>query len=148
MATTQQPAATTLRVARSFRAAPERVFHAWTAKEELDRWSAPGPVRASTEVDLRVGGRYRIVMTDPQGKVFAVSGTYREVDPPRRLVYTWQWEDQPGFPETVVTVEFAARADGGTDVTLLHDGLPSDDSRAKHEHGWNGCLDNLGPVVE
>jgi uncharacterized protein YndB with AHSA1/START domain len=138
---------TPLRIERRFRASPERVFHAWTSAEELNLWSDPEPHNAQTQVDLRVGGRYRIVMSRPDGTIYRVSGVYREIDPPRRLVYTWRWETMPGFPETVVTVEFRARDDGGTDLLLLHDDLPDDNATALHTHGWSESLSKLASTV-
>ena len=143
MATAQRPTAATLRVERRFAAPPERLFAAWSTADALSRWAAPGEMRSTAEVDLRVGGRYRIAMEGPDGAVHVVSGAYREIDPPRRLVYTWQWERKDGFPETVVTVEFRPRADGGTDLVLVHEGLPGEDSYARHAHGWDGSLDKL-----
>jgi len=136
----------TLRVERRFAASPERVFQAWTTADALNRWSAPGEMTARATVDLRVGGQYRISMAAPDGKVNDVTGVYREIDPPKRLVYSWQWETMPGFPETVVTVEFRGRADGGTDLILLHEGLPDENSRERHAHGWGGSLDKLAAL--
>jgi uncharacterized protein YndB with AHSA1/START domain len=136
-----------LRVERRFRAAPERVFEAWTTAAELNRWSDPDSTSAVAEVDLRVGGRYAIAMARPNGSVHRVSGVYREIDAPRRLVYTWRWETIPGFPDTVVTVEFRARGDGGTDLVLVHEGLPDDDSGKRHAHGWAESLTKLSAVV-
>jgi uncharacterized protein YndB with AHSA1/START domain len=66
---------------------------------------------------------------------------YREIDPPAKLVYTWKWEES-AMPDSVVTVEFHDRGKQ-TEVVLRHDGLVDPDSRARHEHGWNGCLDKL-----
>lgn len=140
-------AAPPLRVERRFQTAPERLFHAWTTAEALNQWASPDAAPAATEVDLRVGRRYRISMTAPDGTVRHVSGVYREIDPPRRLVYTWRWEQIPNFPETVVTVEFRARADGGTDLVLLHEGLPEGELARRHESGWNGSLAKLGALV-
>ena len=137
----------TLRVERRFAASPERLFQAWTTVDALSRWSAPGEMTARATVDLRVGGRYHISMAALDGKVHDVSGVYREIDPPKRLVYTWRWETIAGFPETVVTVEFRARADGGTDLILLHEGLPDENSRERHAHGWRGSLDKLAALV-
>jgi uncharacterized protein YndB with AHSA1/START domain len=70
-----------------------------------------------------------------------VSGVYREVDPPKKVVYTWTWEGGP-VTETLVSVEFIERG-AATEVVLRHEGLPSDEERAKHEHGWTGCVDKL-----
>lgn len=136
-----------VRVERRFHAPPERVFHAWTTAEELNRWSDPDPTLASVEVDLRVGGRYTIAMARPDGTVHRVSGVYREIDTPRRLVYTWRWETIADFPETVVTVEFHRRDDGGTDLVLIHDGLPDNESGRRHTHGWTESLNKLSTLV-
>ena len=84
------PPNTVVEVRRVIRAPRQRVFEAWTKPEELKRWHAPGPMTVSlAEVDLRVGGRYRIHMVAPSGEEHRVVGTYREVDPPRRLTYSW-----------------------------------------------------------
>lgn len=147
MAPTQTQAERTLRYERQFTASPERVFQAWTTEEELNRWSSPSPADAQSEIDLRVGGHYSITMEAPDGAKHRVSGVYREVDRPRKLVYTWQWETIPGFPETLVTVEFRLRANGGTEVVLTHEGLPDADARARHEHGWVLSLNKLSAVA-
>jgi uncharacterized protein YndB with AHSA1/START domain len=141
------PEIAALRLERTFAATPEEVFDAWTNPEVLQRWWAAQPTWTSPgcEVDPRVGGRYRLRMRTDEGRVYAVGGEYREVDRPHRLVYTWCWEGTDG-PDpghvSLVTVEF--RPDGaGTTVVLEHGGLTSEESRAGHESGWIGTLDNL-----
>lgn len=142
---TQAPVAVEVR--RTFAASRQRVFEAWTRPEALKRWAAPGPMETPVvEVDLRVGGRYRIHMRGPDGKEHRVVGVYREVDPPRRLVYTWTWETNPEVTDSVVTVEFHDRGEA-TEVVLRHGGLPSEDSRRRHTEGWIGCLAKLDTVV-
>ena len=70
-------------------------------------------------------------------------GTYREVDEPKRLVYTWDWrEEGQQMGETLVTVEFN-EVEGGTEIVLVHDGFPADEARAGHGEGWELCLDHL-----
>lgn len=146
-----QPAAAaathTLRVERQFRASPERVFHAWTSAKELSLWSSPDAAPAGVQVELRVGGRYRMTMTAPDGSVNHVVGVYREIDAPRRLVYTWRWETIPDFPDTLVTVELRPRADGGTDLLLVHEGLPDSPSGRRHEAGWAASLGKLSTLT-
>src|SRR6185503_8873889 len=125
----------------------QRVFDAWTRPEALKSWAAPGAMTAPVvEVDLRVGGGYRIHMSAPDGKEHRVIGVYREVDPPRRLVYTWTWETMPDVTDSVVTVEFHNRG-AGTEVVLRHEGLPSEERRARHEAGWIGCMTKFETVV-
>lgn len=101
---------------------------------------------ALAEVDLRVGGRYRLGMRAPDGAaVYVCTGVYREVTPPSRLVYTWAWEGQDG-PETLVTVEFLDRG-GATEVVLTHEGFADAGSRDQHATGWNGCLGSLARTL-
>ena len=149
-ATTQHEA---LRMERRFDASPEAVFDAWTNPEVLRRWwaAAPGWETPAAEVDLRAGGRYRLTMRDPEaGAEHTVGGEYVEVRRPDRLTYTWAWEPEPGGPDmgppSRVTVDFVADGDG-TRVVLTHRGLATVESRARHEHGWNACFDNLAQRV-
>jgi uncharacterized protein YndB with AHSA1/START domain len=136
-----------VRLERTFAATPEEVFDAWTSPEVLRRWWGAQPTWTSPgcEIDLRVGGSYMLRMCDEGGREYAVGGEYREVDRPRRLVYTWRWEGTDGpDPGTVslVTVEFRSEPDGTT-VVLEHSGLVSEQSRTGHESGWIGALENL-----
>lgn len=138
-----------LRLTRRFAASPERVFDAWTNPELLRRWWAAlqGWETALAEVDLRLGGRYRLSMRDPDADAeYTVSGEYLEVRRPERLAYTWTWEGDPeimrGSEGTVVAVEL--REDGGgTELELTHRGFDDERIRDLHLEGWNGCLDNL-----
>jgi len=141
-----------LRLERTFAAPREEVFRAWTQPEVLRRWWAAAPDWEGTraEVDVRVGGRYRLSMRDPQsGDEHTVGGEYVEIDPPARLVYTWTWEggdaDSPSAG-SMVTVEFLEDGERTT-VVLTHDGIADERSRDQHAQGWTGCLDNLGTRV-
>jgi uncharacterized protein YndB with AHSA1/START domain len=135
----------TLEVRRTIRAPRQRVFDAWTKAEELKRWHAPGPAVADVvEVDLRVGGIYRIHMRGPDGQPYDALGTYHEIDPPRRLVYSWTWAHDP--IESTVTVEFHDLGHA-TEVVVRHAGLVKPDDRSGHEVGWIGCLDKLEALM-
>lgn len=134
---------TSLTVRRTIKAPRDRVFAAWTTPEALKQWSAPGDrTNPVVEVDLRVGGRYRIDMAAPNGTVAQVTGAYLEIDPPQRLVYTWFWETNPALGEMLITVEFLPRGEH-TEVVLVHTKLPTADAAVNHERGWMGCLDKL-----
>lgn len=138
---------TSLRIERSYDAAPEEVFDAWTTPEVLRRWWAVHPDGSTpvAEVDLREGGRYRLSMEGPDGERHTVRGEYSEVDRPHRLVYSWQWElDAGGLgPASTVTVEFRAEGER-TRVVLEHTGLPDAASRDRHAQGWAACMDIFG----
>jgi uncharacterized protein YndB with AHSA1/START domain len=144
--TTQAPS-TSLHLERTFDASPEEVFDAWTNPEVLRRWWAAGPTWRTpvAEVDLRVGGSYRLSMEDPEtGTVHTVGGEYREVRRPERLAYSWRWEQDDGSTGHVstVTVDFLSEGECTT-VVLEHIGLATPESRDQHRHGWEGCLENL-----
>jgi uncharacterized protein YndB with AHSA1/START domain len=132
-----------LEVRRRFSASRERVFAAWTSAEALTRWRAPdNAVVQDAGVDFRVGGRWHVRMLGNDGQRHLVGGTYREIDPPRRLVLTWRWEANVDGHDSIVTVDFHDE-DGATEIVLTHEGLVSDQERDGHRHGWVGCFDKL-----
>jgi uncharacterized protein YndB with AHSA1/START domain len=92
----------------------------------------------AADVDLRVGGRYRIVMQEPSGAQHRVGGVYREIVPNAALVFTLAWESTPER-ESLVSLRFD-RAEGGTRLTLIHEQFADDDARDRHAEGWEGCL--------
>jgi len=137
----------TLEVRRTFRASPQRVFNAWTSAEAIRRWFSPE--NASVEnaaVDFRVGGSYRVDIRDSNGNLHVVGGQYRQIDAPRRIVFSWRWENHPHATDTVVSVEFIEHAEG-TEVVLVQEGLVTEQDRAGHRHGWIGCLEKLDAFV-
>ena len=142
-------AATTLQVTRVFAASRERVFRAWTRPDALKKWFrvAEGYTTPIAEVDLRVGGGYRLGMQPPDGDTpLIVWGVYREIRPPERLVFTWRWEGDSPQLETLVTIEFRQRGDL-TEVVLTHEGFADAPARDQHAGGWQGCLDRLDSAL-
>lgn len=150
MATPQPFPETTLQIKRIFPASRQKVFQAWTQPESMTKWLCRVTPQHSTrivELDLRAGGRYRLEVKLPDGSLKLLSGTYREVKPPEKLVFTWSWEDSLNFGETLVTVEFHARATS-TEVVLTHELFLNAEARERHTMGWNGCFDALAKVLE
>lgn len=139
--------APTLRLERTFTAPRDRVFRAWTDAGELSRWFAPSDEYTTKVIalDVRVGGRYRVEMHSPSGNVHIVVGTFREVRPPEKLVFTWAWEGKD-MGETLVTLEFHDRG-GSTNLTLTHELFPTQELRDEHNRGWDGCLTRLAKLV-
>lgn len=135
--------ATSVRITRIINAPQADVFKAWTQPELLRKWSCPeGVTLDACEVDLRVGGSYLLKMNTPE-KVYTAFGTYREISPNDRLVYTWDWkEEEHAVGETVVTVEFNDLGDT-TEVVLSHDGFPAEEAAKGHNEGWTSCVDKL-----
>jgi uncharacterized protein YndB with AHSA1/START domain len=138
---------------KTIRTTPARAFAAWTEAEQLRKWSAPeGMTLGEGELDLRVGGRFSIVMKEPNGTRHTAFGVYREITPPTRLVYTHAWLDNDGHgpgssPETIVTVEFKAEGDR-TRVVLTQTGFGNEASREGHRAGWSSVLDRLQKMLE
>lgn len=150
MATAEPAAGTTLHISRVIDAPRERVFHAWTDPELVPQWFGVRVPRASAaELDLRVGGTFRIGGKNPLGGGgWRCVGTYLEVVPPERLVYTFGWEGRglSNMGESLVTVEFRDRGDT-TEIVLTHERNPTRGVRAYHSFGWRSSLKRLAEVT-
>jgi uncharacterized protein YndB with AHSA1/START domain len=136
---------TSLEIKRFINAPRARVYAAWTDPAQLKQWW--GPERVQTRnftADARVGGKYRWDLLNQEGEEMTVFGEYRELVPGKKIVFTWQWDDDEAWENrsSVVTVELSDR-DGGTEVRLIHEKLPSEESRDRHNEGWNSVLDRL-----
>ena len=135
-----------LTIKRRFKAAPEKVYAAWTRPEELARWMGPaGTTALEAEADVRVGGRYHIRMVVP-GDEHNVGGVYREVIPNEKLVFTWAWRSTPER-ESLVTVHLKADG-GGTIMTFTHEQFFDEKARDDHEKGWTGTFTKLETYLD
>ena len=134
----------TLHLERVLPASRTRVFRAATDPAELAEWWGPrGFTAPSVDLDLRAGGRYRIVMQPPEGERFHLSGTIREVEPPARLVYTFRWEE-PHPHDRETTVAFTLGDAGGGTLVVVDQGVFATDERLElHRQGWTESLDRL-----
>ena len=138
----------TLKMQRTFDAPRELVWRAWSNPEILVLWMGPVEWPAvSATCDFRVGGAWRICLRSPEtGDDLWQGGIYTEIDAPRRLAFTFKWdeshEDAPPV-ETLVTVDLSETADGETRMDFTHEGLKSERSLTGHRHGWNSTADRL-----
>ena len=132
-----------LSIVRTIRAPPEKVFAAWTEPKTLKKWMSPTKEMevAVAETDLRVGGSYRIVMRDPDGKEHRVSGIYKVIEKFKKIAFTWGWDGSPDAA-TLVTVELRKNG-AGTELTLTHSKFADDRTRDMHNQGWVGCIGRL-----
>jgi uncharacterized protein YndB with AHSA1/START domain len=133
----------TLQIERTFQAPAERVFDAWTSEEVMRRWwhAVHGWETTVAETDLRIGGAVRVVMRDPDNDVeYGGGGRYTEIDRPRRLAFTWLWDNSS--TSQLIEIEFEERG-GATLVRLTNSGLWDEEAVRSHDEGWNGALDNL-----
>jgi uncharacterized protein YndB with AHSA1/START domain len=137
-----------VRIERTFDASVERVFEAWTSEEVLRRWlhGMEGWETPTAEVDLRVGGRIRIVMRDPfRGAQSAATGEYTVVEPPHRLAFTWVWDHDPDQPQ-LIELEFSEQ-EGRTTVLMTNSSIPTEEQSESQQRGWAVCYDNLEHVL-
>jgi uncharacterized protein YndB with AHSA1/START domain len=141
---TPQPRQLTVNLTQVLPAPPPRVFRALTDPRELAQWWGPNGFRTpGVELDLRVGGSYRIAMQPPEGELFYLQGEFQEVDPPSRLAYTFRWEDpDPEDVETVVTLSLRS-LDGSTELVMDQGVFATEARRALHDGGWTDSLEKL-----
>ena len=143
-----------LALSRSYPVGPEKVWRAWTDPEALKKWWGPGPGEpvSLAQLDVRVGGRFRIVFGGPDGKAHECAGVYREVVPPTfttvgKLVFTWTWPNSTPERESLVTIVFN-KAGAGTELEFLHAQLFDEKVRDDHKRGWSGALDKLDAYLQ
>jgi uncharacterized protein YndB with AHSA1/START domain len=130
-------------IRRRLPAAVSQVFRWWTEADRLEEWMSPsGSVEA--QVDLRVGGAFLIAMKS-EGTVIEHAGEYLEIDPPRRLVFSWS-SAYTGPGPSLVTVELEPDGEGATLLRLVHSELP-DAVADSHRGGWGKMLDRLAGQV-
>lgn len=141
------PDRTSLVLKRTFDAPVEKVYAAWTKPEIIAQWFLGDDCNACQvfEADARVNGRYDFMMTHANGAAYRIRGLYHEVEPERKLVFSWAWDHEPE-QESLVMVEFTDQA-GKTLLTLTHTRLADQESRARHHTGWSSCLDHLESVL-
>jgi uncharacterized protein YndB with AHSA1/START domain len=132
---------TEIRIERVLPATIERVYDAWTRVELLTRWYCPNPAwDLKVQADVRVGGDY-VVEMGPH----VVRGTYLEVEPPQRLVFSWKWDSSDDEP-TRVQVELSEVSDG-TRMLLTHTGFTTSEDAANHQQGWEPELGRLAELL-
>ena len=131
-----------LTLQRRINASPAKIFAAWTEPSQLVKWMHPNNNDViHAEMDVRVGGRFRIIMRAPGGEEHDVSGVFKEVAQDEKLVYTWAWRSTP---ERESLVTFTLRQDGEfTLLTLKHEQFFDETARDNHKSGWNEILDGL-----
>lgn len=137
----------TLTLTERFAAPVDRVFRAWSDSEQVSRWFAPGDMRVpDASIDLRPGGRYRVVMEETDGTQHIVSGEYREVVVNERLAFTWQWQGSDVV--TFVEIGFRAIDADHTELSVVHTQFETEEQRDLHGQGWRACLAKLRSLSE
>ncbi len=134
-----------LEIKRLIKAPRERVYAAWTDAAQMKQWFGPENVQTRELIaDARVGGTFRWDLTNSEGEEMTMRGEYRELQPGKKIVFTWQWADDEDWENhiSIVTVDLDD-ADGGTELRLTHEQLPNEESRDGHTRGWERALDKL-----
>lgn len=136
--------APSLTLRRHYPVAPRRLWRAWTEPQALKQWFGPAEIVSvpEAEVDLRVGGRFRVRMVAADGERHEVGGTYHEIVPERRLVFSWAWVSTPERESRVTLL--IEPAGSGCELVLRHAQFFDLAARDGHAHGWTGSLVKLG----
>ena len=136
-----------VRIERTFAASADDVFDAWTSAEVMRRWLHPAPDwdTPEAEVDLRVGGKVRVVMRRPDGTEIESQGEYTLIERPQRLVMTWTFGDDRSN-EQLIELSFS-ESEGSTTVLMVNSGISTDERRDGQDGGWRGCFDELERVL-
>ncbi len=128
-------------------APPERVFQALASDEVTKWWVRPGVFDTREwNADVRVGGRFTASGTG-RGQPYTLDGEFTQIESPRKLVHTWHLAGTPEAATTTVTYELEPR-DGGTHITLRHDGFSSPEAANNTRIGWETSFDALTELLK
>ena len=121
----------------------------WGVDQVKKWWGPEGVTTRGFVADVRVGGKYRWDLVNQEGEEMAAHGEYRELVPDKKVVFTWAWEGDEIWENrtSIVMIELSDR-DGGTELRLIHEQLPSEASRDRHNDGWTSVLNRLQSVCE
>lgn len=126
---------------------PGEVFDAWTQQDIMRQWLAPGENTViDARTDVRVGGSFQIRSIAPAGTLHTIDGTYRKLDPGRRIVMTWSYSGALELlcnMETLLEVDLAATGDGETAMTVTQTRVATPEAAKCYAEGWPTCFDKL-----
>lgn len=155
MTTTQSDRLFTLRVSRIIRASRERVFEAWVNPDLRRQWWVNGRGLSACDIDASVGGKYRMVQVGTCSEEFNVdpdfewvmAGEFLELVRPSRIVFTWGVNHTPPVTNHRVTIDLR-EVPGGTELTLVHEGIMSAAMRDGTHEGWTVLVKAIGELLE
>lgn len=142
---------TELVLERHFDVSPEKVFDFVTTPEKIALWWGPENMHCPhLNMDMASHGPWSSTMRSQEGNDFHVSGNVLEVDPPKRLRFTWAWHDDQGQRghESEVVFDIVDDGAGGTNFKLTHSGLADDESAQNHEMGWTSSFRKLKTEIQ
>jgi uncharacterized protein YndB with AHSA1/START domain len=145
-----RPDETVVEIRRCLAAAPGKVFGAFADAALVSRWLSPSPEVALhvLHYDFREGGAYRFAYRVPGGETMHVNGTFRAIERPSRIVFSWIIEppDEHAGIRSEVTVRIAPDGDGAA-LVIRHEQLTQAGAARRHAEGWSGALDRLTAVL-
>jgi uncharacterized protein YndB with AHSA1/START domain len=139
----------TVQLHRVLRAPPERVYKAFLDPEAMAKWLPPNGFTGKVhEMDAKVGGKYRMSFTNfGTGKSHSFGGTYQELVPRERIRYSDKFDD-PNLPGEMMTTITLKEVFCGTDLKIVHEGIPSVIPAEACYLGWQESLTLLAKLVE
>lgn len=137
-----------LELKRRYKVSAERLFEVWTKAEMLKEWFCPESMTVpEAEVDLKVGGKFKITMRSKDGNDYTATGEYIEIDKPNKIVMSWKWENDMFKDEsTILSAKFKEMGEE-TELKLTHTKLSSEKSVESHTDGWVSAMDHLGKFL-
>jgi uncharacterized protein YndB with AHSA1/START domain len=150
MADSSESSPRLLELRRTFNADPSRVFNAWTDPQFLRKWwgVAEGYTTPIAEVDLRIGGSYRLGMLSPDADdLNTLAGEYLVIETPDKLVFTWGMEIDGTVPNpSTITIQLTPHG-AGTMLVLMHEYVGTPEMAENFRAGWTGMLARLGAAI-
>lgn len=139
----------TLQLRTTLAAPPARVFELLSDRDQIRRWFGPhGYTATHVDLDLRVGGAYRITMHPPEGEDFHIRGTFTEVAPAERLAFTFVYDEPgPDDVETLVTLTLRQPTAGSTELAMEQSGFATEERLELHRAGWSDSLERLAALI-
>jgi uncharacterized protein YndB with AHSA1/START domain len=142
---------TRVEVRQRLAAAPQKVFAAFAEARLVSRWLKPSPDISLTvlQLDFRAGGAYRFAYSLPNGQTVIVGGSYRAIEPPSKIVFSWIIEppDEHAGIDSLVTVTITPDGDGA-ELVIVHERLTLTGAVARHAEGWRGALGRLSAMLQ
>jgi uncharacterized protein YndB with AHSA1/START domain len=136
-----------IRIMRHFVEPPVKLWQAWTDPQRVRLWfgSDPNGTVIQTQLDVQVGGKFEVTFANADRTTYTCYGTYREVEPNTKLIFSWSWKNTPDVEELV---SVSLQADGsGTLMTFVHANIDPDTSHA-YETGWSTTFEKLEKVLK
>jgi len=142
-----EPSAHALDLTATFARPAEALWASLVEQDGLATWWGPHGFATTADVDARPGGRYRLTMRPPAGDPFHVTGQFVEVDRPRRLSYTFRYEEPLEDDRETVVVLTLTTEDGGTRLSLRQSPFVTEERRQLHRTGWTESFEKLRSVT-